>query len=249
MKNRTRSLTVGVTLALLALLGLVASVQVLADGDTRLATQSEKDFMRSVLNVLAKATPPGPGGWDLTDKTEVVAEERVTAGAEKYPLRLDYRIAWQDSKRMMEANAKLAQEVQNLAKKPGGFTEKAVQELNERLEPHDVNVKITLTANSLSEGIYEEISPAPSIAGAQVFRSVSKYIKDSGWREGTTYVFLGKNWKLSRDAGTYVNATAIRGIPHTAVQTIVVKVQGDPNRIQQILNKIDWEALKRLIKN
>lgn len=45
------------------------------------------------------------------------------------------------------------------------------------------------------------------------------------------------------------NATVIKGLPHTVVKNIVIKVQADPNRAQQFLQKIDWEVLKKLIKN
>jgi hypothetical protein len=37
--------------------------------------------------------------------------------------------------------------------------------------------------------------------------------------------------------------------PALVVQNIVVKVQADPKRAERIIQKIDWESLKKLITN
>jgi hypothetical protein len=252
MKAGSSKFTATKTLLVLsAVLCFLAFSIVFADGDSRLATKGEKDFTQSVLNVFAKSALSGPEGWDQTSDTTVIEElERVTTGAEQQPLQVEYCIAWQDTKRINEGQEKLNIELEKLAKGPAAnITTKSIEELQKRVTPHDVKVRIDLQANILNYGIYEQINPAVAIAGGQVYQSPGKFDSNTGWREGSVYVFLGKNWKLSRDGGTYMNTTATKGVPHTVVQTILVKVQADPTRAQQIIQKIDWEALKKLIKN
>jgi hypothetical protein len=82
-----------------------------------------------------------------------------------------------------------------------------------------------------------------------VYRTEGEFNANSGWREGATYVFLGKTWKLKKYGSTLnMDAAAVKGVPSLAVQTIVVRIEADPERAKQILEKIDWEALKKLIK-
>jgi hypothetical protein len=54
---------------------------------------------------------------------------------------------------------------------------------------------------------------------------------------------------LKTDCGTYIETKERKGIPPTAVQTIIVWVQADPARTKQVLEKIDWNVLKKLIQN
>ena len=247
--KRTKEAHIMKTLfVLLAGLSFMAFSVVLADGPSRPATQAEKDFTKSVLDVFAKAVPPGPKGWDRTNDSTVIKElERVTDGAEKQPLQVHYCMAWQNTKDINSAWAKLNADLAKLAKKPG-VSGKEIEQLAEKMAPHDVKVRIDLNANVLSEGIYGQIDPAPAIAGGLVCRSQAEYRANTGWREGSTYVFLGKDWKMDKSTTTYVNFSPDKNVSHTAVQSIVVKVQADSNRAQQILQEIDWEALKKLIR-
>ena len=83
MENSGRKFT---SIMFLAIAGLLASLTVHADGDTRPATQAEKDFNKSVFDVLIKAVPPGPDGWEQGhDNSEDKNLERVTPDSEKYP--------------------------------------------------------------------------------------------------------------------------------------------------------------------
>ncbi|MGE5530404.1 MAG: hypothetical protein ACM3X6_14855 [Patescibacteria group bacterium] len=250
-KGKARNAWAHTALIPAAVLCILAASIAFADGETRLATKAEKDFTKSVLTAFSRAVPPGPQGWDMTLDTTVIKDlERVTTGVEEYPLQVEYCAAWQDTKKLNEARVKLDEELMKLAQgPPEKITDEAVEEISRRTAARDAKVRIDLKANILSEGIYEQIAPASSIAGGLVYRSPGEYRSNTGWHEGCTYVFLGKNWKLSRSGGTYVNYTPNKRIPHTAVQSIVVKVRADPSRARQILNGIDWVALKKLIKN
>jgi len=238
-------------IVILALLSFLASSNLFADGATRLATQAEKDFNKSVLDVITKALPPAPEGWDRTnDSTEVTELQRVSPGSENFPFRVDYYISWQDTKRMLEARAKLDAELEKLAKGPAeNMTEKNINELSKKTAAHDVKIRITLDVNQFGLGLDEKTKPAASIAGGLVFRSEGEDSPNTGWHEGATYIFLGKGWKVKRDGVTSVDTTTVKGVPSLTVQAIVVRVEADPERAKQIISKIDWEALKKLIKN
>ena len=113
----------------------------------------------------------------------------------------------------------------------------------------DIKIRIDVYANLLSQSIYEKVSPAPAIAGGQTYRTQGEFTSSSGWREGSTFVFFGKNWKMTSSGGTYLTFTPDKSIQSsTVVQNIVVKVQADPKRAERIIQLIDREALKKLIK-
>jgi hypothetical protein len=221
-----------------------------ADGDSRIPTQAEKDFNKMVLNTFAKAVPPGPEGWEKTGDITANADLRVVYSEEKEPLRLECHLAWQDTKRINAAQDQYNQELMKLIKKPG-FTEKDMSDLEKKTAPHDVKVKIDFYTNISSQGIYEKVTPAAAIAGGLAYRSQADY-RNSSWNEGTVYVFLGNGWKLgsSSSSGTYIDFKPARKLgASTVIQNIVVKIQADSKRAEQIIQTMDWETLKKLIQN
>jgi hypothetical protein len=233
----------------LTVLSLLLCSFVFADGDSRKPTQTEKDFNKLILNTFAKAVPPGPGGWERTPDSTEIGELQVVYSAVNQPLKVEYHIIWEDAKRKREADVQFQEELIKLSQKPG-FTGEGVDELQKKMEPHDVKVRIDITANLTSQGIYEKVNPASAIAGGMVYQSQSQY--KNGWNEGSTYVFFGKGWKMTSNSsgGTYIDFKPEKWFPSsTVVQNIVVRVQADSKRAEQIIQKIDWEALKKLIKN
>jgi hypothetical protein len=119
----------------------------------------------------------------------------------------------------------------------------------EKMSARDVSVKVSMQVNEFSHGLYETVVLNAPLAGCLTYRSQGEWTKNNGWREGTTYVFVGKGWQMKSDGGTYIETNVQKGIPSTAVQTISVSVQADPARAKQVLEKIDWSALKKLIQN
>ena len=83
-----------------------------------------------------------------------------------------------------------------------------------------------------------------------VYRSEGSFSRERDeWVEGYTYIILG-NWRYKEEGGyRFVEAVKDKRLPRTAVQTIVVKIQADPARAGELMKKIDWERLQRLIKN
>jgi hypothetical protein len=276
---------------------MVISSLVFADGETRKATQKEKDFYRMVMGTLIKALPAGPEGWS-EEKGQFVELELVTPDCEKYPFRVDDGASWTDDTRRQAADEeiqkvlgpkmmsntsdpeykKLTEQNEQLATKLGeaaGKNDKPTLEriqkemetntkklqaildandkefdgIREKMSARDVSIKVSFQVNEFSHALYETVVQEAPVAGGLTYRSQGEWTKDNGWREGTTYVFLGKGWQMKIDGGTSVETKAQNGIPSTAVQTIFVSVQADPVRAKQVLEKIDWNALKKLIQN
>ncbi len=234
---------------LLTILSFLLVSLVFADGDSRRATQAEKDFNKSILDTFAKAVPPGPEGWEKAGGSTEIKELQIVYSAENQPLRVEYHYVWENSKLIRDAGIKFQEELIKLSQKPG-FTGEGVDELQKKMEPHDVQVRIDISANLSSQGIHEKVTPAPAIAGGLVYQSQSQY--KNSWTEGSTYVFFGKGWKMtsSSSGGTYIDFKPEKWLTFaTVVQNIVVRVQAEPKRTTQIIQKIDWEALKKLIRN
>jgi len=231
-------------------LGLVLALKVLADGvGTRPATAEEKEFYKSVYDTIVKALPPGPAGWTNTGDSSSVKELKNTdMGSEKYPRKVDYWGSWQDNQKLQESQLKLAEAMKDIAKVPPAQIEQYVKDTTMKAAAKDTTLRMDVKANTLYQGFYGKFTQQPAIAGGQVFRSDSKFNNDGGWEEGVTYVFLGKNWKQVTKGGDYMEAAAEKALPSLAVQTIMVQIKGDPERAKQILDKTNWEALKKLLK-
>jgi hypothetical protein len=221
---------------------------VFADGDSRKPTPGEKAFNKSILNALAKALPSCPEGWQKSGSTEVGSDLTAIYSSVNEPFRIEYYVTCDDTKRIQAAQMQLNEELMKLAKQPG-FTGKGVEELQAKLEPRDVKVRIDVTANLTSQSIYEKVAPAAAIGGGLVYRSQGEFKASSGWRDGAIYVFLGKPWKTSGGGGTYVTFALNKSITaSTEVQNIVVKIQAEDARASRIAQAINWDALNGLIK-
>jgi hypothetical protein len=227
----------------LAVLVLACSM-IFADGDSRKSTPGEKEFGKSALDVIVKAVSVGPEGWETAVNSRSDIQILYTEINE--PMRLEYHVEWQDKNKTMAGQAQMAQEMMNLAKKPG-FSEKDVEALTKKMEPHDANVRIDVLTNINSQGINEKVAPAAAIAGGLVYKSESGY-RTVSWIEGSTYVFLGSAWKMGTSTGTYVNFTPVKkATSSTVIQNMVVKIRADAKRSEQLIQKIDWESLQKLI--
>lgn len=277
-----------------------------ADGESRPATEQEKNFYRQVTTTFSKAIPAsGPASWDEVERSVIEELKRVgiAEGATgEQPFMVDYYVAWRDSKRKEAADekaqqalnaqiqqqqgqsdnaeySKLEKQYEKLADELGkaaeaGDMDKVSQlqaemekiaakmnqiqsgndteqnQLQEKMAPHDVGARIIICANYLYEDFYSPVKQQTSIAGGLVYRTEGEYTSEQGWQEGYTYVFLGKNWRSKRDGDSVsMEATPIKGLSNLAVQTITVKIQAAPARAKELVNKINWELLKKLIKN
>jgi len=276
---------------------MLISSLVFADGETRKATQKEKDFYKMVMETLIKALPAGPEGWG-EEKNQFTELEFVAPGCEKYPFQVFYGASWNDFtrkqvaddeiqkvlapimmsnasnpeyKKLIEQNDKLAKEFGEAAGKNDQPAVERIQHemetntkkiqivldandkesdgIMKKLSARDVSIKVSMQVNEFSHGLEESVIQDAPVAGYLTYRSQGEWTKGNGWCEGTTYVFLGKGWQMKVDGGTSIETKERNGITSTTVQTIIVSVQADPARAREVLEKIDWNLMKKLIQN
>jgi hypothetical protein len=81
-------------LCILSILLIGHSATVWADGETRPATQAEKNYSLSMLTALSQALPKPLPGFEAREATSIASFDRVSPGSEAYPLRVDYSVTW-----------------------------------------------------------------------------------------------------------------------------------------------------------
>ncbi len=145
----------------------------------------------------------------LTEQTNILAKELGdAAGKNDQP-------TVERLQKELETNAKNIHAITDANdKESDGIMEKA--------SAHDVSIQVSIQVNEFSHPLYETVVKEAPVAGGLTYRSQGVWIKDNGWREGTTYVFLGKGWQMKTDGGTSIETKERKGIPSTAVQTIFV---------------------------
>jgi hypothetical protein len=106
-------------LFILSVLLLGLSTLAWADGETRPATQAEKDYSLRMLTALSQALPKPLPGFEARDASRVAPFDRVTPGCEASPLRVDYSVSWVNPE---QADKERAQE--------GAAIERAASKIN-----------------------------------------------------------------------------------------------------------------------
>jgi hypothetical protein len=174
--------------------------------------------------------------------------DKLNAQMEKLSKELMEAINAGDMKKAMEIQAEMEKIAEKMKGIYGGRAAEQ-EKLIEEMAPRDVKARIYVAANSFDEWLGSTVKQEASVAGGLVYRNEGGFSRERGeWVEGYTYIFLG-NWKYKEDGGyRYMAVAKNKGLPRTAVQTIVVKIQADPARTEELMKKIDWERLKKLIK-
>lgn len=112
----------------------------------------------------------------------------------------------------------------------------------------DVKASISLTANLFSASLEERAVERDPVAGWPSLTTPGR--ENSGYdrQEGVVHVFLGSGWRLDPDQPSPTMIAQPRtGPPHTAVQTIVVRIQAAPERAERLIAAMDWSALGGLL--
>lgn len=154
-----------------------------------------------------------------------------------------------DVNRMMEIGQNLAA-LSNAQEQIHAPSEEHLNRLKEQRSPRDAILSLSLHANWPEEHLDEKARREAPLGGALVLRTDGGIDEHNhAWFEGTTWVFLGPNWQMARDGELgQVLANLDQSLPHTAVQNVVVKASGDPERVRRYLEQMDWTALNGLIK-
>jgi hypothetical protein len=211
---------------------------VFADGPSRKPTEAEKAYNRSTIGALAKALPAAPEGWVKAGATDPGANLNEAYSEPNEPLRVDCYAVWKNTNSEQQSQMQFNEELMKLTQKPGIKPEE-IEALQKKFETKDTEARIDVTANYPgSMSIYDKVTTAPAIGGGLVYRTAK-----------AVYVFLGKGWKTTTGGGTYVGFTPDKSITSsTVIQNIVVKIQAEPGRIDQLAQKVNWDALNALIR-
>ena len=119
----------------------------------------------------------------------------------------------------------------------------------EQVELHDIKAEIGIIINTFNESFYSPIIEEDSIQGLRMIRTEGEQSEHYGWREGTTSLFMG-DWKKMEEDGSepFFQAEIRPGIPPTKVQTILIRVQAAPDRAMALIEGLDLDKLKSLLK-
>jgi hypothetical protein len=145
----------------------------------------------------------------------------------------------------------LQKEIETQSKKMTPLIEAQDREMDsvmEKTSARDVQATIRFSVNEFYQWAASSTEPSGQIAGCPSFKTRGGWTKERGWIEETTYIVVGKEVRLDKSAGLYIQVKEQKGAPSLAVQSIIVSVQANPQRTQQIIEKINWNALKKLWK-
>ncbi len=114
----------------------------------------------------------------------------------------------------------------------------------------DAVFAVRVRVHSFSEEFYtDDVEPLAPVAGCPAWRIHGEgRFDEAAWSEGRTVVLMGR-WTGKREGtARWFEAEPAAGRPSTAVQTIVVEVEGSPARCRAYLERIDWARLKALMR-
>lgn len=127
--------------------------------------------------------------------------------------------------------------------------DKNMKDLTEKNAPRDVELSVRIAINNFSESFDTQPQSGKLSSGMPFYRIEDSRMSNESWVEGTTWVFLGSDWKSRQEGETiYMEHPEFVDRPYTAVRTVVVRVQGDNRRALETLNSMNFSALQALIK-
>ena len=150
---------------------------------------------------------------------------------------------------MTEAG-RIRQEMENIGQELNAAYDKrdrAMESAARQHEAKDVSVKISLVVNSLQEDL-NGFTPTGSLDGMPVFRSQGEYAAHTGWQEGVTMVFAGPGWNILQDRDAVWMSAKTREAAYTEAQTLVVRIRAEEGRAQDMMERLDWDALRGLLR-
>ncbi|NCB38942.1 MAG: hypothetical protein EOM80_09240 [Erysipelotrichia bacterium] len=129
-------------------------------------------------------------------------------------------------------------------------TDKKMGEIIEKMAPRDARAVIRIGVNQF----YQDCDLKPVTGklddGTEFCRVENGRLDNETWVEGTSYVALGKGWKMNNNESIYsLERAAENGRPHTSIQSLIVAVEAEQKRALEILNSMNLGILKALIEN
>jgi len=109
------------------------SASALADGDSRPATQPEKEYSLRVLTVLSRAPGRPLAGYEVEQAAEVKPFDRVSPGCEAHPMAVSWDATWVNPEQAAREQAQEGEAIQRIsAQLESGTWAKKQQELAAR---------------------------------------------------------------------------------------------------------------------
>ena len=124
--------------------------------------------------------------------------------------------------------------------------DQAINAAMQAREARDIKASIRFSVNRFDESFDGPVHPEPPVAGATAFRMDGYRHPGYGWQEETTYIFMGRGWRLDQSISAMIVQPA-PGLPHARVQTLVVRIQAHPERTRQLIQGMDWKSLQSLV--
>ncbi len=148
-----------------------------------------------------------------------------------------------------EALQKEMEEMGKKANEKASGNNQAFDQQIRDITPHDVELKVNLSANVF----YREFGRMPSeqtvFEGCPMIRIADEADTTQGWREGCTYVFVGDFKYVRKDNTASMQADKIPGSAHTKVQTIVIEIRGEKDRAKGFIKQMNLNSIKALLGN
>jgi len=205
--------------------------------------------------------------WQDTARKRRAQDAQVAAGAEAMQRQMAEHPTADLEKRMEELGeqlgaaaqrgdmaevTRLQKQMEEVSQAMAKVFERHDRALRAAMDPHqarDVEAKLTLLVNEFGEDFIGRVTPERPVAGLAAYRQEGEDDPRYGWREGTTWVFLGPGWKLVKNEDSaHMENEPRPGVAHSEAQTIVARVRADAKRARKIVEALDWEALKALVK-
>ncbi|OGK07071.1 MAG: hypothetical protein A2W80_16320 [Candidatus Riflebacteria bacterium GWC2_50_8] len=124
-----------------------------------------------------------------------------------------------------------------------------VESIIEKNMPHDVRMTVRIAINKFYESFNQEPQTGKLSDGTSFYRVEDSRNNNGTWIEGTTFIFLGNEWKAGKDNElSIMQHPEHADKPYASVRSIVVSVEADSKRALDTLNSMNLSALKGLIK-
>ncbi|MBN1905123.1 MAG: hypothetical protein JW927_08505 [Deltaproteobacteria bacterium] len=147
----------------------------------------------------------------------------------------------------IEAIQKQINEISKKINEQGAADKKVIDQKIAELTPHDIELRVDFSANLFYQQFMDIPAKQDVFEGCKIFRIDELGQTEQGWREGSTYIFIGYFNYVKQDSNPYMEAKPIPGILHTKVQTVVIRITGEKNRAQEFIKKMDLKAIKSLM--
>ena len=172
--------------------------------------------------------------------------EDYTADLEKLAQEFGQAIEAKDTARAEALQKEMEALGKRINEKASGDNQALDQQIRD-LTPHDVELKVDLSANVFYQGFVRIPSEQAVLEGCPVVRMDHEDHTSQGWHEGATYVFVGDFSYVREENTASMQADEIPGAPSTKVRTVVIRVSGEKERALGIIKQINLKAIKALL--